>query len=242
MTDTNLLEEQPAVAAAAGGKPDNVPEKFWDAATGTVRVDELIKSYCALEKKLSGGFTMPEDDEGRMNVLRALGVPESPDGYNVTVKDNLLQVDGDVNARLHAKGFTPDQVQEVYDLASERLVPMILDIAAEFQADREVERLVKDFGGAEQWREISRQLLAYGKKNLPPQVLEGLSGSYDGVMALYRMMKGDAPETLESPKAAGTASEADIHALMRDPKYWRDKDAATIAKVTEGFKQLYGTN
>ena len=64
MTDTNLLEEQPAAAAAANTKPEGVPEKFWDAATGTVRVEDLIKSYCELEKKLSSGFSMPEDDEG----------------------------------------------------------------------------------------------------------------------------------------------------------------------------------
>lgn len=239
MTDANLLEQQDNTA---NGKPEGVPDKFWDAKNGQVRVDDLIKSYCALEKKLSSGFTMPEDDEGRMKVLRALGVPETPEEYQITPKDNLLQVDADVNKRLHSKGFTPDQVQEVYDLASERLVPMILDIAAEFQADREVERLVKDFGGQEQWREISRQLLSYGRKNLPPQVLEGLSGSYDGVMALYRMMKGDSPAVIDAGKSTGQPSEAELHALMRDPKYWRDKDAGTIAKVTEGFKQLYGSN
>lgn len=240
MTDTNLLQDQ-TTKAAANGKPENVPDKFWDAATNTLRVDDLIKSYCELEKKLSTGFTMPEDDEGRTKLYRAMGVPETPDEYSVTLKDNLLQVDGEVNKRLHSKGFTPDQVQEVYDLASERLVPIILDVAAEFQADREIERLVKDFGGPEQWRETSRQLLTYGKKNLPPQVLEGLSGSYDGVMALYRMMKGDAPGTIDAAKAPGSLSEADVHSLMRDPKYWRDKDPSTIAKVTEGFKQLYGT-
>jgi hypothetical protein len=242
MTDTNLLEEQPKTAAPAAGKPEGVPDKFWDAEKGEVRVDDLIKSYCELEKRLSAGFKMPEDEEGRMKILRAMGVPETPDEYSVTMKDGLLQSDSDVNARLHAKGFTSDQVQEVYDLASERLVPMILDIAAEFEADREIERLVKNFGGAEQWREVSRQLLAYGKKNLPPQVLEGLAGSYDGVMALYQMMKGEAPAIMDGGKATGGVSETDLHSLMRDPKYWRDKDPATIAKVTDGFKQLYGSN
>jgi hypothetical protein len=241
MTDTNLLEQQPTTAAT-GQKPDGVPEKFWDAANGNVRLDDLIKSYCALEKKLSGGFTMPEDDEGRMRMLRAMGVPESPDGYAVSIKDGILESDLDVNTRLHAKGFTPDQVQEVYDLASERLVPMILDIAAEFQADREIERLVKHFGGAEQWREVSRQLLAYGKKNLPGKVLEGLAGSYDGVMALYQMMKGDAPGLMDGGTSTSAVSESDLHSIMRDPKYWRDKDPATISKVTDGFKKLYGAN
>ncbi len=237
MSDTNLLEEP---ATVVSGKPDGLPDKFWDAQAGAVRVDDLVKSYCALEKKLSAGPVVPDDAEGRMKILRALGVPETADGYSVNLKSDLLAVDTSVNQRLHSKGFTPEQVQEVYDLASERMVPMILDIAAEFQADREVERLVEAFGGPEQWREVSRQLLAYGRKNLPAAVLEGLSGSYEGVMALYRMMKGEAPAMLDSAKSAGKPNEGDLQSLMRDPKYWRDKDPATIAKVTEGFKQLYG--
>lgn len=243
MSEVNLLEpeSQVAPASADNGKPAGLPDKFWNPETSEVRLDDLIKSYCALEKKLGTGFAMPEDDEGRMKILQALGMPESPDGYDIKMKNDLLAVDTDVNKRLHAKGFTSEQVQEVYDLASDRLVPMILDIAAEFQADREVERLVSAFGGKEQWREVSRQLLAYGRKNLPPQVLEGLSGSYDGVMALYQMMKGEAPAAIENAAAStGAVSEKDLHSLMRDPKYWRDKDPATIAKVTEGFKQLYG--
>lgn len=236
MTETNLLEAQPVV------KPEGLPEKFWDAQSQSVRTDDLIKSYCALEKKLSAGFAMPEDPEGRLKIMRALGVPESPDGYQITMKDNLLQPDAAVNQRLYDKNFTPEQVQEVYDLAAERLVPMILDIAAEFQAEREIERLVEHFGGAEQWKEVSRQLLAFGRKTLPPAVLQGMSGSYDGVMALYRMMKGDAPAMLDGAKADTGLTDAELQKLMRDPKYWRDRDPATIAKVTEGFKQLYGTN
>ncbi len=47
---------------------------------------------------------------------------------------------------------------------------------------------------------------------------------------------------LDGAKATGAASEAELQSLMRDPKYWRDKDPATIAKVTDGFKRIYGSN
>lgn len=39
----------PAEPAAKPARPDHVPEKFWDAETGQVRVDDLLKSYTALE-------------------------------------------------------------------------------------------------------------------------------------------------------------------------------------------------
>jgi sulfur transfer protein SufE len=55
---------------------------------------------------------------------------------------------------------------------------MIVAMAGDFQADREVEKLINHFGGADQWREVSRQLLAYGQKNLPGDVLNNLSSSY----------------------------------------------------------------
>lgn len=237
MTETNLL--QAPQTDKSSQKPEGLPEKFWDAANNTVRVDALIKSYAALENKLSQGPVTLDDPDTRSKILRALGVPETPDDYKVTVKDNLLMPDPELNKRLHAKGFTGEQVQEVYDVAVERMVPMILDIAADFQADREMERLVKEFGGEDQWREISRQLLAYGRKSMPAAALEGLSSSYDGVMALYRMMKGEQPNTLQAAKNASGLREEDLYAMMRDPKYWREKDPSIVAKVTEGFKQMY---
>ena len=152
---------------------------------------------------------------------------------------NLFEPDIELNRRLHAKGFAPEQVQEVYDLAVEKMVPMILDMAAEFQAEREIERLTAHFGGEDQWREVSRQMLSFGKKNLPPQVLQGMSASYEGIMALYKMMQSEEPMTLGAKgKSIATNAEKDLQSMMNDPKYWRDKDQSYIAKVTEGFKNL----
>jgi hypothetical protein len=35
-------------------------------------------------------------------------------------------------------------------------------------------------------------------------------------------------------------AEKDLQSMMKDPKYWRDKDPAFIAKVTDGFQSVYG--
>lgn len=225
-------------------KTNGVPEKFIDPATGAVNVEALAKSYAELERRLSSSMPLPRTAEDKKKVMCLLGCPETPDGYEVDVSHGLFTVDPGVNTRLHEKGFTLEQVQAVYDLAAEKFVPMILELAQEFQADREVERLNAAFGGPEKFAEISRQLLAYGKKNLPPEVLNSLSGSFEGVMALYRMMKGQEPG-LASGKdgedgAAAGGGEGDLRAMMRDPRYWRDRDPAYVAKVTEGYRRLYG--
>jgi hypothetical protein len=219
-----------------------LPEKFRDPKTGEVRLDALINSYLELEKELSSSIPAPDTPEGKARLRAVTGVPETPDGYQIDVSHGLFTVDPEVNACMHEQGFTPGQAQTVYDLAAKKLVPAVQEVAHQFQADREVERLAAAFGGPEKWAEVSRQLLAWGQKNLPPQALASLSNSFEGVMALYRMMKAQEPgiSVRADAQPSTPANEADLRAQMRDPRYWREKDPAFVAKVTDGFQRLYG--
>lgn len=256
MADT-LLTESPALTLADAVPPLPIPEKFRDPKTGALRVEVLLKSYLELERRLSSqgrsGQASPDAapeaaptsfDPASLDpaqLRRLLGAPETPDGYGIACDHGLFQPDPEINARLHEAGYTPDQAQLLYDLAAERMIPLIQTMAAEFQAEREVERLVARFGGEERWREVSRQLLAWAGKTLPPAAVEGLATTYEGVMALYAMMTGSEPAALSMAgnRAGGGEGEAELRTLMRDPRYWRDRDPAVIARVTEGFQRLY---
>ncbi len=203
----------------------NIPEKFKDPQTGDLKVESLLTSYSELEKRMS----------------KIPSAPKSPDEYCINCNHGYFGIDKDLNAKLHAKGFTNEQVQVVYDLAAEKLVPLVFQLAADVSAEREVEKLVEQFGGEEKWNEVSRQLLAFGQKALPTDVLETLSSSYEGVMALYRMMKGEEPGLSRNSEPAGKKEgEMELQAMMRDPKYWRDQDPSFVNMVTEGFYKLYG--
>lgn len=208
----------PAPVALADADPALAP--FIDPATGAVRVDALVRAYLDLSR-------------------RAGVVPESPDAYCIECGHGLFQPDPDVNARLHGAGFSPQQAQLVYDLAAERMMPLIRQVSDQLRSDQEMERLVAQFGGEARWREVSRQILAWARRALPPPAVEALSTSYDGVMALHRMMKGEEPATLAPPAGAGGGGAAEVYTLMRDPRYWRDRDPAVVARVTEGFRRLY---
>ncbi len=203
----------------------NVPKKFLDPKTGEVQVDLLAKSYNELEKHLS----------------KAPKKPKTPADYCIDCSHGMFEADEEINQRLHDKDFTQDQAQEVYDLAAEKMMPMVQEISADYKADAEVEKLMNHFGGAQQWKEVSRQLLAFGQKNLPEDVLDNLSSSYEGVIALHRMMKGDEPSLQRNQaQKSGQVNDAELSSMMRDPKYWKEKDPAYIAKVTQGFQNLYG--
>ena len=161
-------------------KPENVPEKFWDNEVGSVRIESLLKSYQELEKKLGSMVSMPK-------------VPEKAEDYSIEISHEKLEEDKEVNEMLHKAGFTPEQVQLVYDLAAEKLMPVIENIAAEYDTNNQIEKLVNHFGSKEKWEQVSRQLNAWGQKNLSENILEALSSSYEGVITLHKMMTSEEP-------------------------------------------------
>jgi len=231
MSDNLLTAE--IESRAGDGAADKVPDKFRDPETGAVRVDVLLKSYLELERRLSqiSGET-----------ARLPRPPASPLEYQIQVPHNLFDPDPGINDRLHQAGFSDHQAQLVYELAAEYIVPLIRDMAAELAAERELERLVARFGGQAAWRETARQILAWANRNLPEQVVQALSTTEAGVMAIYDMMahQGKNNPTTRTDHGPVGGGAQDLDAMIRDPRYWRDKDPAFIAKVTEGFRHKYG--
>lgn len=202
----------------------SIPEKFKDSESGALRVQALINSYNALETKMS----------------EKPAAPKSPEEYCIDCEHGLFTPDDAVNKKLHEMGLSHDQAQGVYDLAAEKMMPMMGELAAEFKADREVEKLINHYGGPEKWQEISRQLLSFGRKNLPEDVLDNLSSSFEGVLALERMMRSQEPGLKKGSEKTAALNDTELQSMMRDPRYWREKDPAFVKKVTEGFKNLYG--
>jgi Phage T7 capsid assembly protein len=224
-------------------RPAGVPEKFWNSDAGAVRTEALLKSYLELERKLGSTVSLPADDadhEGQRRLLRALGVPESPEQYQIESRHQLIGPDPEINAKLHEAGFTERQAQLVYDLAADHLMPMLDDALGELQATREVERLEARFGGGAAWRTMVPQIRAWGQSNLTPEVFQTLASSHDGVLAIHQMMQRREPAVLnESNGPAADLDEAALVRMMRDPRYWRERDPAFVAQVTAGFEQLY---
>ncbi len=226
----NPLETPTTPAGAANSasgngaaRPDYLPEKFWNAAKGEARLEPLARSYGELERKLGGGE----------------GVPSDPSAYRIESKDAIIAADPEVNARLHKAGFSQAQAQLVYDLAAERLMPMLNEVASQFETENQTERLTRHFGGAEKWRETSRQIAAWGRANMPQSAFAALSSTYEGVVALHKMMSGNEPGLVRGEGAGGALTEESLREMTRDPRYWRDLDPGVVARVTEGFKRLY---
>ena len=227
-------------AAQNNARPNHVPEKFWDPEAKQVRIDALTKSYSELERKLSGMIPGPQAKDWEQSWRKALGVPDAPDAYRIDMKDDLLQIDPDVNKRLHEAGFSPRQAQLVYDLAIERLVPMVRDYADTYRTETTRTKLADEFGGAEKWDSLAPQMARWGEANLPASVYEALAATPEGVRALHRLMNSGEPSLRGlGGGAAGPADETELRKLMADKRYWRDHDPEIVRIVSEGFKHLY---
>jgi hypothetical protein len=232
---------------ATDGKPAagnlDIPEKFRDPTTGALRVEALLKSYLELERAMSRRAAPPGDDapeEERARWRKVLGVPDGPDGYAITPPHDMCGPDEEVNRRLHEAGFTPRQAQLVYDLAAERLLPLIAEAAAEFEAGKQRERLHAEFGGEERFRRLAPQIAAWGRANLPDAVFAALSTTAEGIAAMHRMMGAKEPPLARDATAEAAPDEAELRKMMRDPRYWRSREPDFVKRVTEGFRRLVG--
>ena len=211
-------------------KPEWLAEKFWDGEKGEIRTESLARSYAELEKRFSTEGSGPD----------AGNVPASIDEYEIMLGDEKAKVDEAVAERLHKAGFTREQAQVVYDLGVEQLAPVIMELAANAESEKQISKLESHFGGRERWGETARQINAWGQANLGKETFDTLSASYDGVIAMHRMMAANEPTVIGRTSGAPTnQSEGDLRRLMRDPKYWRERDPAVVSEVRNGFAKLY---
>lgn len=218
-----------------------IPEKF--KQNGDLNVPALLQSYRELEKKIGSMVSVPKEDasdEERRSFYRAIGVPETVEAYQIQPKSDLLESDAEVNQRLFELGFTNKQAQAVYDLAAEKILPVIQDLARDYEADKQKQALINYFGGSDRWNEVSEQISTWAAGHVEPEILEALSTTYEGVLALYKMMQSGEPVLKHSAQEADEIlDEEGLKRLMMSPKYWREQDPATLKKVSDGFKRLY---
>lgn len=225
---TENLLEQPEGKMSSSLRRYNLPEKFYDAGTGEIKVEELAAAYNELAARDSNLV------EGNVR-----NIPSSYDKYEIKIPNPLLERDDEVLKRFHQCGFSNEQAQLVYDLANERVIPVIDQLTVNFEAQKQLEKLVRYFGGQERFNEISRQISTWAKGNLRPEIYDALGTTSEGVIALYKMMSSNEPGLGKDGFAEEELSEDKLRKMMEDPRYWRDKDKSYIAKITNGFEKLY---
>ncbi len=166
-------------------------------------------------------------------------MPKSYKEYSLDYKSPLFESDDEVLERFFNAGFNNNQAQLVYDLANERILPYIKEMASEFESKKQREKLVQYFGSEEKFAEVSRQISMFAQKQFAKEVYDALGSTSEGVIALYKMMGSNEPSINKESAGVEVLNEETLTKMMQDPRYWQTKDSDYIAKITKGFERLY---
>jgi hypothetical protein len=232
--------DQPAIGAdGKPARPADVPEQFWDAEKGQVRVDQLSKSWKDLRAQVSRG-------EGKL--------PETPEGYTIPtiegVPPDLVKPDDPLlvqtRAAAHAAGITDSQMQAVMKPYLTALAkaqgaaadPQAAKAAHQAALNEELgklgpngRQLVRDVGGRIAGMEARGALT--GEE---AQALKAL-GTAAGVRALAKLLEANgAPSIPTDAMAADAMTQADAHKMLVEGH--AKKDQAKIDKATAALQAL----
>jgi len=119
------------------------------------------------------------------------------------------------------------------------LTPAIGRIMSAHYESRQMDDLLKFFGGDEQMQSVLADIDEYAEKNLSPEAYQALASSADGIKTIYNMMTSGEPNVATNGAARESLGEADLRRMMADPRYWRDHDGEFARKIESGFKRLY---
>lgn len=256
-THTYTVAAEDAANAAAAARPENVPEKFWDATAGAVNTEALLASYGELEKKLGAGADPKKPGAGD-SILPSDANQEDPEGGSDgddKTKDGAGSEDvaeaasidlGAAEAHFAEHGEVPE---DVYEKAA--ALGFDKDAVNEFvayrvaQADRIRDELMTPLGGEEAVTKMMEWAGREWSEDKVNSFNEAFEGKDKGRMELVlKALKADfdkahgvRPKLVQgaSGQARGGAytSVEQLLADQRDPRYATDPAyrAAVVAKL-----------
>ena len=223
-------------------RPDFIPEKFWDASTGEINIEEFGKSYSNLEKYVGG-----KKDELREVIINELSEEadsERPESYELPklpegVSEEMLS---DNTMAKWWKEHCDENAysQEIYEEGINKYIDSYLDSTPNL--DREMEKLGENANAR------LDAVNSWASAFFAPEEYEAIAGSLgataEGIEALERMMQ----TTIESVSRANTVAQPerpltldDVRNMMKDKRYYdpKERDASFVRKVDDAFSRLY---
>ena len=218
------------------GRPDWCQEKFWNPDIKAPRVEQIAKSFNELEGKLR---TKADDFKAQIAAEMKASAPESyelkqpdielPEGMELGLNkdDPLINWFFDFAKEHGMSQETVDTAITTYIKNELATMPVLADEIAKL-GDYGQDRILK----VNNWLET----------RLDAEEISALSpvlGTSEAIKAMEKLMKASGPGTFEASPAAAAMTLSELQDMQKDPRYWREKDPAFIAKVSAGFQRLY---
>lgn len=236
-------DENKGDEAPKGYRPEGLSDHLYGISDNET-IDKLFSAYDGARKELS----------------KKSGVPDKLDDYKIELPEEISKViikageDGKdpifehMRGEFHKRGVkAEDAVAIMTEWASKYGEMQSAMMSGEGMPDFEY----KGYGGAEKAQPVIDGGIAWatGLKNAGKLDDVGMEEiklltSHEGGLRLIEQLRvamggEQIPANIKGKEMGGAMDEKELQSMMRDPKYWRDKDPAFIDKVTKGFQALY---
>lgn len=219
-------------------RPEGVPEKFWDAEKGELRVADLAKSYSELEAKLSGkpDDTPPADEaEAEVEVKNGKIVKKEGEAEEGEAAPNpLTETITAAATEFTAEGkFTEETATKLAELGIPPEVQQVYLAGLSALQAQQTATVHGYVGGEENYNSMAR----WAATNLSDAELDAFNSALDnpalaqnavvGLYARYSTAKPSEGRKLAPQNGASTAGDVyasrdELTQAMQDPRYKSD--------------------
>jgi hypothetical protein len=220
--------------AKVAEKPEGLPDHLWDAETGQLKTDEVVKELSQGGQK-QGESKAPEDPS-----QYELKVPESvelPEGLEWQFDENQPEVQ---IGRQMAQQMGLDQKGFEEQLLKPFIEAKVQEHNAETERQAaELQKLGENV--TERIDSLSNRIDQSPYSDDEKQALKSIASTAAGVTALEKLMRtGPQAPTRENAEgaAASKLTRNDLERKMASQEYRRG-DPAVVKEVQEGFRKLY---
>jgi hypothetical protein len=223
-------------------KPDYIQDKFWNAETKEVNIENLASSYNSLESKLGSRtedltkqIRTDIENEKLQNVPEEykLNVPELEGNVSLDISNEMPIVQW-WNQTAKNSGLTQEQYDEGVKVFVDNAIANLPN------PDLEVQKL------GDSGRERIEAAELWSKKHLSPDAYTAISSfaaTAEGVKALEEVMKLTKDSNMPSTQTQvdATADIDDLKSMLKDPRYWDSsrRDPSYVKRVSELFEKAY---
>lgn len=205
---------------APPGRPDFIPEKFWDAEKGEARLEEIAKAHANAEKQLG-------------KLRREKKGPDVPEKYELKLPEGVAELpEADVEFFKELQ-LSNEGAQKAVDYIHEKVVPAVTkayeqagrtELAANWGMKPDAEEFTARLGALSDW--------AY--RNYPEEIVKHMSSNAGGVDQLWQLMQASDGADLPGGQNSGTkrVTQAELVSMMHDERYIRG-DEAYIKQVED---------
>ncbi|MER8582685.1 hypothetical protein NKG95_28955 [Mesorhizobium sp. M1423] len=227
-----------APAPSKAERPENVPEKFWDAEKGEVNHEALLASYTELEKKVGAPKEEPKPEDKAKEDADKAKDEKKPEGE----PKKASEVVASLNERFAANGKLDDADYAAAEaIGHDRATVDAFIAGQQALAEMATQRITSAAGG----KESMDRMFAWASTSIPAAEIATFNKAFEGadvnaaviameqLKAKYETANGKDP-TLIGGKPSGSsvdayASWAEVTRDMSDQRY--EKDPAFRTKV-----------